>query len=121
MPRLSITLTATQAEALDRIAAVTGATKQSMIGLAITAWIRQNDVQETIEDEIAALERSIVVKPREIRQIPYVSKKVAEDGSELVCALCGKPAVWFSTDPDGVERCWCDEHGYHDLLEKQNN
>lgn len=40
MPRLSITLTDSQAAALDRIAAETGATKQSMIGLAISAWIR---------------------------------------------------------------------------------
>ena len=43
MPRLSITLTESQAAALDRIAAETGATKQSMIGLAVSAWIRAND------------------------------------------------------------------------------
>lgn len=43
MPRLSITLTDSQAEALDRIATETGATKQSMIGLAISQWIRTND------------------------------------------------------------------------------
>lgn len=42
MPRLSITLTESQAAALEAIAAVTGATKQSMIGLAITSWIRAN-------------------------------------------------------------------------------
>lgn len=44
MPRLSITLTESQAAALERIAAETGATKQSMIGLAVSAWIRENDV-----------------------------------------------------------------------------
>ena len=43
MPRLSITLTESQAATLDRIAAETGATKQSMIGLAVSAWIRAND------------------------------------------------------------------------------
>lgn len=44
MPRLSITLTESQAAALDRISRETGATKQSMIGLAVSAWIRANDV-----------------------------------------------------------------------------
>ena len=39
--RLSITLTDSQSAALERIAAETGATKQSMIGLAISAWIAQ--------------------------------------------------------------------------------
>lgn len=43
MPRLSITLTESQSAALERIAAETGATKQSMIGLAVSAWIRAND------------------------------------------------------------------------------
>ena len=46
MPRLSITLTESQSAALERIAAETGATKQSMIGLAISAWIRANDVSQ---------------------------------------------------------------------------
>lgn len=41
MTRLSITLTDSQAEQLERIACETGATKQSMIGLAVTAWLRQ--------------------------------------------------------------------------------
>ena len=44
MKRLSITLTDSQAAALERMSAETGATKQSMIGLAISAWIRENDV-----------------------------------------------------------------------------
>lgn len=39
--RLSITLTDQQAEQLDAIAAETGATRQSMIGLAVSQWIRQ--------------------------------------------------------------------------------
>lgn len=43
MPRLSITLTESQATALDRIAAETGATKQSMIGLAVSDWVRAHD------------------------------------------------------------------------------
>lgn len=40
MPRLSITLTESQSAALDAIAQQTGATKQSMIGLAVSDWIR---------------------------------------------------------------------------------
>lgn len=47
MPRLSITLTESQNAALERIAHETGATKQSMIGLAVSAWIRDNDVSPT--------------------------------------------------------------------------
>lgn len=57
MPRLSITLTESQAAALDRIAAETGATKQSMIGLAVSAWIRANDylpAQSTPTPDIAS-------------------------------------------------------------------
>lgn len=43
MKRLSITLTDSQAAALERIAAETGATKQSMIGLAVSDWVRAHD------------------------------------------------------------------------------
>ena len=51
MPRLSITLTDAQAAALERIAAETGATKQSMIGLAVTAWIRAYDVPQVVSQD----------------------------------------------------------------------
>ena len=51
MPRLSITLTDAQAAALERIAAETGATKQSMIGLAISAWIRAYDVPQVASQD----------------------------------------------------------------------
>lgn len=51
MPRLSITLTDQQAAALERIAAETGATKQSMIGLAITAWVREYDAKAAVTPE----------------------------------------------------------------------
>ena len=43
MPRLSITLTDAQAAALDRLASETGATKQSMIGLAVSEWLESHD------------------------------------------------------------------------------
>ena len=49
MKRLSITLTDSQAEALERIAAETGATRQSMIGLAISAWISDHEARAMIE------------------------------------------------------------------------
>ena len=49
MPRLSITLTDSQAAALESIAAETGATKQSMIGLAISAWISDHEARAMIE------------------------------------------------------------------------
>ena len=45
--RLSITLTDSQSAALERIAAETGATKQSMIGLAVSAWIAQQERQQS--------------------------------------------------------------------------
>ena len=65
MPRLSITLTETQAAALERIAAETGATKQSMIGLAVSAWIRANDVSQdtqsaTVSQDESAEHRAII-------------------------------------------------------------
>ena len=47
MPRLSITLTDQQNEALERLSATCGATKQSMIGLAVSDWLAQHDVPPT--------------------------------------------------------------------------
>ena len=87
MPRLSITLTDSQAEALERIAAETGATRQSMIGLAISAWIRAND-------HLAACD-------------------VTEDATK--CEVCGNPANWTSYDHIGQEHYFCDKHGMSDL------
>lgn len=87
MPRLSITLTDSQAAALDRIAAETGATKQSMIGLAITSWIRSNEHLAAEPD-----------KPR-------------EDSPETLCEFCGAPAVGGCIDSDG-QHLYCDEHRY---------
>ena len=88
MPRLSITLTDSQAQALDLIAAETGATRQSMIGLAITSWIRANG-------HLAACD-------------------VTEDTTK--CEVCGKTANWTSYADDGTEHYFCDEHGVSDLL-----
>ena len=53
MPRLSITLTDSQNAALERIAAETGATKQSMIGLAVSAWIKANDIEPARHRELS--------------------------------------------------------------------
>ena len=58
MPRLSITLTETQAAALERIAAETGATKQSMIGLAVSAWIRANEVSQDTQSATVSQDES---------------------------------------------------------------
>lgn len=88
MKRLSITLTDSQAAALERIAAETGATRQSMIGLAISAWIRANG-------HLAACD-------------------VTEDTAK--CEVCGSPAIWTSYADDGTEHYFCDEHGISDLL-----
>lgn len=49
MPRLSITLTESQSEELNRIAAKTGASKQSMIGLAITDWLHEQEWKEEMK------------------------------------------------------------------------
>lgn len=87
MPRLSITLTDSQAQALDLIAAETGATRQSMIGLAITSWIRANG-------HLAACD-------------------VTEDATK--CEVCGKTANWTSYADDGTEHYFCDVHGISDL------
>ena len=85
MPRLSITLTDSQAAALDRIAAETGATKQSMIGLAISAWIRANDY------------------------LPVSRPNSPENGSDCVCEICGTPAVGGCIGPDG-QHLYCETH-----------
>lgn len=69
MPRLSITLTDKQAEALEAIAAETGATKQSMIGLAITDWIVQY------------LEKQIVVMPT-TEEAPQQATEAAQKPAE---------------------------------------
>ena len=87
MPRLSITLTDSQAQALDLIAAETGATRQSMIGLAITSWIRANG-------HLAA----------------------SQEPEDTKCEVCGKPADWTSYDHIGQEHYFCDKHGMSDLL-----
>lgn len=85
MPRLSITLTESQAAALDRIAAETGATKQSMIGLAVSAWIRANDY------------------------LPTQPAPAPEKPSQAVCEVCGQPAVGGCIGPDG-QHTYCEGH-----------
>jgi hypothetical protein len=96
MPRLSITLTESQAAALESIATETGATKQSMIGLAITSWIRANG-------HLAAGD----VKP------PEIASQELEDTTK--CEVCGSPAIWTSYADDGTEHYFCDVHGISDL------
>lgn len=85
MKRLSITLTDSQAEALERIAAETGATRQSMIGLAISAWIRANDY------------------------LPVHAQTAPEDARETLCEVCGEPAVGGCIGPDG-QHLYCETH-----------
>lgn len=78
MPRLSITLTESQAAALERIAAETGATKQSMIGLAVSAWIRENDVTVSQDTQSAT-----------------VSQDTTESAER-----------WYTVTREGVEVAW---------------
>ena len=85
MPRLSITLTESQAAALERIAAETGATKQSMIGLAVTAWIRANDVQPTT--------------PTVAETVPEPTDTTAEDATD-------EGERWFTVTREGAEVAW---------------
>lgn len=85
MPRLSITLTDSQARALDLIAAETGATRQSMIGLAVTSWIRANE------------------------HLAAVAEKEPENVSHAVCEVCGAPAVGGFADPSG-SHLFCEDH-----------
>ena len=87
MPRLSITLTESQAQALDRIAAATCASRQSMIGLAVSAWIRENEY----------LAESVT--------------KTRESAPEPFCEVCGAPMDGFTVGPDGLHP-HCDEHAH---------
>ena len=86
MPRLSITLTESQAAALERIAAETGATKQSMIGLAVTAWIRANDVQPQ--------------QPTATETTPEPTDTTAEDATDE-----GEER-WMTVTREGTEVAW---------------
>lgn len=92
MPRLSITLTESQAAALEDIAAETGATKQSMIGLAISAWIRDYELTN--------------IRPR--REDDF-------EPTPTYCEVCGERAEWASFMEDGKEHYFCDRHGASDL------
>lgn len=74
MPRLSITLTESQASALDRIAAETGATKQSMIGLAVSAWIRENDRRATVWYGWARVIDQDPDKSRDVERVAFESE-----------------------------------------------
>ena len=85
MPRLSITLTDSQARALDLIAAETGATRQSMIGLAVTSWIRSNE------------------------HLAAPTREEPENVPQAVCEVCGAPAVGGCIGPDG-QHLYCEEH-----------
>ena len=103
MPRLSITLTDSQAEALESIAAETGATKQSMIGLAITSWIRAN----------GHLAAGGMKTPKNASQEPEDIQDF--EPTPTYCEVCGKPAIWTSYADDGTEHYFCDGHGISDL------
>ena len=92
MPRLSITLTESQAAALDEIATETGATKQSMIGLAVSAWIRDYET----------------ARIRQRRADDY-------EPTPTYCEVCGARADWASFAEDGTEHYFCDQHDMRDL------
>ena len=77
MKRLSITLTDSQAAALERIAAETGATKQSMIGLAVSDWVRVHDYPE--DEAEGWYGWAEVTEPDPISGTPY-TYSVGHDG-----------------------------------------
>lgn len=102
MKRLSITLTDSQAAALEKIAAETGATKQSMIGLAISDWVRVHDYPE---DEAEGWEGwygwAEVTEPDPLSGTPY-TYSVGHDGPygsrEDAAAYAAKVAAGAAED-----------------------
>ena len=100
MPRLSITLTETQAAALERIAAETGATKQSMIGLAVSAWIRENDVTVS-QDESA--ERWYTVT-REGCEVAWLRGRWESAEHRAIIASAMRPSR--AAEPMETTRAW---------------
>lgn len=101
MPRLSITLTDSQAAALDRIAAETGATKQSMIGLAISAWVA--------EQERRAMRDSLERERRERQEAERERLADEEDERQRTMANAEHWASWVRTwDEHGASR----DHGW---------
>lgn len=104
MKRLSITLTDSQAAALEKIAAETGATKQSMIGLAISDWVRVHDYPED-EDEAEGWEGwygwAEVTEPDPLSGTPY-TYSVGHDGPygsrEDAAAYAAKVAAGAAED-----------------------
>lgn len=107
MPRLSITLTDKQAEALERIAAETGATKQSMISLAITDWLVQ------YIDKQIAVEPTATETPQ---KTTGAAEKPAGDGNGQVHAHTSLkpskplPQRHFTILRDGVPVAWLKGH-----------
>lgn len=110
MPRLSITLTDSQAAALDRIAAETGATKQSMIGLAVSAWIREHDETSfrnslRLEERRRAEARRNAQSDAELAdweewdKQPEIAEKTPENRPQ-------EPELYFTIDRDGLEVAW---------------
>lgn len=107
MPRLSITLTESQSAALERIAAETGATKQSMIGLAISAWIRANDVSQdtpsaTVSQDESA-ERWYTVT-REGCEVAWLRGKWESAEHRAIIASAMRPSR--AAEPMETTRAW---------------
>lgn len=111
--RLSITLTPAQERGLNRIAMETGASRQSMIGLAISAWLRDNDRLPEPEPDTEQEEQA----PRRLYQrselLAVLGDYVADydvDGLE-----------WAATtyDPQRQVSYWAvDQEGLLELLDK---
>lgn len=113
MKRLSITLTDSQSAALERIAAETGATRQSMIGLAISAWISDYEHDALME----RLRKERVERELDRRDAQADRDDAAQMAFDAeVCEVCGAPAEWASVGVDGKEHLYCDNHSAHHLL-----
>ena len=109
MPRLSITLTESQSAALERIAAETGATKQSMIGLAISAWIRENDVtvsqdtQSATASQDESAERWFTVT-REGAEVAWLRGRWESAEHRAIIASAMRPSR--AAEPMELSRAW---------------
>lgn len=92
MPRLSVTLTDRQAEELERLTTETGATKQSMIGLAISEWLeRQRAIRRQIEREEEELRRQKDIEDA-LADEQAVLDEMADEYNERLAKVTYKPS-----------------------------
>lgn len=87
--RLSITLTDAQERALDELAEVSGASLQSMVGLAVTAWLRGQQPQEPQANGPELVMRMF----RDGRQVQQVRARWADHDRGVIVATARRHAT----------------------------